>query len=98
MMVAWLGVNEWNARLIPALLGVVSLPLLYFPIKKMFNPLVSLVAVLLLAFSPWHLYWSQNARFYVALLLFYTLALFLFYLGLEEDARERRLIEVQPPE
>jgi hypothetical protein len=39
----------------------------------------------LLAISPWHLLWSQNARFYVTLLLFYTLALLTFYLGLEKD-------------
>lgn len=82
--VAWLGVNEWNARLIPALIGVISLPILYFPIRKIFNPAVSLATLLLLALSPWHLYWSQNARFYVALLLFYNLALLLFYLGLEK--------------
>jgi hypothetical protein len=43
------------------------------------------VAVLLLAVSPWHLYWSQNARFYTPLLLFYTLALLTFYFGIEED-------------
>jgi 4-amino-4-deoxy-L-arabinose transferase-like glycosyltransferase len=51
----------------------------------MFDPYVALLAVLLLAISPWHLYWSQNARFYTSLLLFYTLALFTFYFGIEED-------------
>lgn len=80
-----LGTNEWNARLVPALIGVISIPGLYFPIRKMFNPTASLAAVLFLAVSPWHLYWSQNARFYVALLLFYNLALFAFYFALEED-------------
>ena len=79
------GISEWNARLVPALTGVVSIPVLYFPIKKIFNPAVGLIAVLLLALSPWHLYWSQSARFYVPLLLFYTLALLTFYLGIEED-------------
>ena len=79
------GISEWNARLVPALTGVVSIPVLYFPIKKMFKPAVGLIVVLLLALSPWHLYWSQSARFYVPLLLFYTLALLTFYLGVEED-------------
>lgn len=84
-MVAWLGMTEWHARLVPALFGVVSIPTLYFLVKKMFNPATGLAAALLLAVSPWHLYWSQNARFYVPLLLFYTLALFFFYFGFEED-------------
>lgn len=82
---AWLGTSEWSARLVPALIGAISIPILYFPIRRMLGPGVALVAELLLAVSPWHLYWSQNARFYTALLLFYTLALLTFYLGIEED-------------
>lgn len=80
-----LGTSEWSARLVPALIGTISIPGLYFLLKKMFNPATGLAAVLLLAVSPWHLYWSQNARFYIALLLFYTLALFTFYFAIEED-------------
>jgi 4-amino-4-deoxy-L-arabinose transferase-like glycosyltransferase len=84
-LVSRLGVTEWNARLIPALTGIISVPLLYFLVKKTFNATTGLVAALFLALSPWHLYWSQNARFYVPLLLFYTLALFAFYFGIEDD-------------
>jgi uncharacterized membrane protein len=79
------GLTEWTARLVPALLGILSIPLLYFPVKQIFGTATALVVGFLLAISPWHLYWSQNARFYVALLLFYSLALFAFYQGLEKD-------------
>jgi mannosyltransferase len=80
-----LGISEWSARLVPALLGMASVPLLYYPTRRIFGRPVALVAILFLAVSPWHLYWSQNARFYTLLLLFYTLALLTFYIGLEED-------------
>lgn len=80
-----LGPSEWSARFVPAVIGIISIPVLYFPIKRLFSPNVSLVAVLLLAVSPWHLYWSQNARFYTSLMLLYTLALFAFFYGLERD-------------
>jgi mannosyltransferase len=80
-----LGISEWSARLVPALIGVVSAPLLYYPTRRIFGRPVALVSILFLALSPWHLYWSQNARFYTLLLLFYTLALLTFYIGLEED-------------
>jgi len=80
-----LGINEWSARLVPAVIGILSIPLLYFPIKKLFGPAVALIAVLLLAVSPWHLYWSQNARFYTSLMLLYALASFAFFVGIEED-------------
>lgn len=81
----FLETSEWSARLIPALTGIVSIPILYFPTRRVFGPFVALLAALLLAVSPWHLYWSQNARFYTMLLLFYTLALFVIYVALEQD-------------
>jgi uncharacterized membrane protein len=79
------GVNEWSARLSSVMIGIITIPILFFPTRKMFGTGVALLAVLLLAVSPWHLFWSQNARFYTSLLLFYTLALFTFYLALERN-------------
>jgi mannosyltransferase len=77
------GVSEWSSRIVSAIIGVITIPALYFPIKRLFGPFVALIAVLLLAVSPWHLYWSQNARFYTTLLLFYTLATLFLYIGVE---------------
>jgi mannosyltransferase len=79
------GITEWNARLAPTLIGIAAIPLLYFPIRTIFGPMVAIIAVLFLAVSPWHLYWSQNARFYTSLFLFYNLGLLLFFLGLEKN-------------
>jgi mannosyltransferase len=80
-----LGNAEWVARLPSVVAGVVTVPVLYLVARRLFNPQVALISAGLLALSPWHLYWSQNARFYAFLLLFHTLALFFFYRGLEED-------------
>ena len=80
-----LGVSEWSARLVSAVIGIISIPVLYFPIKRLFGPGVGLVAALLLAVSPWHLYWSQNARFCTSLMLLYSLAFFAFFFGIERD-------------
>jgi 4-amino-4-deoxy-L-arabinose transferase-like glycosyltransferase len=79
------GVNEWSARFFPALIGTLSVPILYFPTKKMLNMPIALISVFLLAISPWHVYFSQNARYFAAILLFYTLALFLFFLSVENN-------------
>ncbi len=80
-----LGTSEFTARLAPAVMGILTIPVLYFPTRKIFSPGVALLSALFLAISPWHLYWSQNARFYTALLLFYSLALFAFYFAFEKD-------------
>jgi mannosyltransferase len=79
------GVSEWSARLASALIGIVSVPVLFFTTRKMIGDWAALIAALLLTVAPWHLFWSQNARFYVSLLLFYSLALAAFHLGLERN-------------
>ena len=79
------GINEFNARLTAALIGIITVPVLYFPVRKMFNTRVAIITVLLLSVSPWHIEWSQNARGYTSLMLFYWLALFAFYFGIEKD-------------
>lgn len=79
------GVSEWSARLVPALIGILSIPLIYIPVKRIFGPGIALISALLLAISPWHLYWSQNARFYTMLMLLFVLALLAFYFAFEQD-------------
>ena len=80
-----LGTTEFNARLVPALIGTISVPILYFPTRKISNAPTAMLFAVFLAISPWHIYWSQNTRFYTTLLLFYTLSLFLVYFAFEED-------------
>ena len=79
------GISEWSARLGPAIIGTLSIPILFFPFKKLFGKEVALIALLLLALNTWHIEWSQTARFYTALMLFYTLALVFFFYGIEQD-------------
>jgi mannosyltransferase len=88
--IAIFGLSEWSARLGAALIGVITVPVLFFMVRKIFGINVALIASLLLAISPWHLYWSQNARFYAALLLLYSLTLFSFYLWVEK--REKKYL------
>jgi mannosyltransferase len=80
-----IGISEWSARLVSSLIGIFTIPILYIPIKKISGHPTALIAMLLLAISPWHIFWSQNARFYTALMLFSALALFAFYFGMERD-------------
>lgn len=80
-----LAIDEWSARLVPALVGVLTILVLYFPVKNIFGPGVALLSCLLLAVSPWHLFLSQSARFYTLLLLLYGLSMVTFYFGIERD-------------
>jgi uncharacterized membrane protein len=83
------GVSHTSARLVPALVGAVSCALLYPWFRRFAGFPGSWVATLLLAVSPWHIYWSQTARHYVLVLLLQTVALYFFYVGIVDDKPRR---------
>ncbi|MCX7766875.1 MAG: glycosyltransferase family 39 protein, partial [Candidatus Sumerlaeia bacterium] len=59
-------------RLLSAIFGILAIPLIYILGKRLFNPAVGILSVLLLTFSPFHLHYSQEIRMYS---LFVVLAL-----------------------
>src|SRR5690606_6406950 len=59
------GSSEWTARLLPAFVGTISIPVLFWLVKRIFDPWTAILSASLLAIAPWHIYWSQNARFYI---------------------------------
>lgn len=79
--------TEWLLRLPSAVIGGLSIPLIFVLFKRIVNLRVALIATALLAISPWHIYWSQNARFYSLALVFYSLSLSLFYIGVQRQKR-----------
>lgn len=83
-----LGVTEWNTRIGPCLIGILTIPLLGLTSRRLLGDRAALIAVLILAVSPWHLFWSQAARFYALQFLCYNLAL-VWYLraGMERSTR-----------
>ncbi|MFW6062875.1 MAG: glycosyltransferase family 39 protein [Chloroflexota bacterium] len=85
-VLALFGVSEWSARLVPAIAGTATIPYLFWEVRRLFGTRTAVIAALLLAIAPWHIYWSQNARFYTLLLLLSTASLLSFYRALENDS------------
>jgi 4-amino-4-deoxy-L-arabinose transferase-like glycosyltransferase len=89
IMIRWVltsfGITEFNARIIPALFGFLSIPLFFFPLRRMIGQTIAIITVFFLAISPWHMFLSQNARYYAPLIVFATLSLFAFYFSLEKN-------------
>jgi hypothetical protein len=77
------GENALGLRLFPAIFGILTVALLYFPVKAVFGRWVALLSGLFLAVSTWHIYLSQFARWYSLLLLVSALSLLAFYLFME---------------
>ncbi len=68
------GDGEGWLRLPFAFAGIVSVPALAFCGRAVVGRPAALLAALLLAVNPWHIYWSQNARGYGLVVLFAILA------------------------
>src|SRR3989338_10048432 len=58
--IALFGLNEFSVRFPTALIATLSIPLFFlFFMEVTWSRAVSLVGVLLLTFSPWHIYYSR---------------------------------------
>ncbi|MFQ5505203.1 MAG: glycosyltransferase family 39 protein [Planctomycetota bacterium] len=88
------GTEEGSSRLLFAYFGIASVPLIAIVVRSMFGTGAGLIAALVLCLSPWHIFWSQNCRFY-SLVLFLSLATMgAFYLGTETGRRSWLVVSV----
>lgn len=87
-----LGIDHFAMRIGPCVVGIVSIPILGLVSRRMLGDRAALLAALLLAVSPWHVYWSQGARFYIQQFFFYSLALVLFHNATADKRRPVQLI------
>ncbi|HEY7535959.1 MAG TPA: glycosyltransferase family 39 protein, partial [Thermodesulfobacteriota bacterium] len=75
----WIGTfgsGEFEVRLLSVIFGVLSIPLLYIIVKRLFGTLPALISTLLLAISPLHIYHSQEARMYSSVTFFALSSIF----------------------
>ncbi len=80
-----LGLNELAVRLPSAILGTLTVYLVYLLVKNLFqNRGFGLMAAFLLAISPWHLHFSRGGWESNVAVFFIVLGVYLFYLGLQK--------------
>lgn len=80
------GVSEWSARIAPAVVGIACAPLSHWAGRRLFSGWTGRAASLLVALSPWHLFWSQNSRHYVFTFAFALVALVAFHEATREGS------------
>lgn len=69
------GYDEASVRLPFAIVGIVTVPVVAVCGRRLIGPWPAVVAALLFAANPWHIFWSQNARGYVLALLMSVVAI-----------------------
>ncbi|MDX2044269.1 MAG: glycosyltransferase family 39 protein [Acidobacteriota bacterium] len=75
---SWFGESAWAVRLPSVIFGVGSIWALFLVGRHVFNRQVALLSCALLTLSYHHIWFSQNARGYMGLMLFTTLATWLW--------------------
>ena len=75
---SWFGESAWAVRLPSVIFGVASIWALFLVGRHVFNRQVALLSCTLLTLSYHHIWFSQNARGYMGLMLFTTLATWLW--------------------
>jgi uncharacterized membrane protein len=82
------GTNEIILRFIPALVGLLTIPVFYFIGKEILDRNTGIIAAALLTFSPFHLFYSQDARAYSMVLFFMSLALLFYLIAFRTNAKK----------
>ena len=75
--------SEDILRLPFAFFGIACVPALALVARGMIGRRSAMLAALFLAISPWHIYWSQNARSYSMVLFFCLIALGAAFYGIQ---------------
>jgi len=71
--------KELSYRVPSAILGTLTIPILFLLIRSFLGTSAALLAALLLALSEWHIITSREARMYVPFLFFYISATFFLW-------------------
>ena len=85
------GYSEFSLRLLSAITGSLSIPLVYLFGKTIFNRRTGFLAALIMALSSYQIYYSQEARSY-ALMVLLALLSYYFFIGLFENYSFRRAV------
>jgi len=77
--------DEFGLRILPMVFGVAGIIAVFFLVYRLFGPLSGFFAALLVTFNPWHLYWSQNARYQSLVFLLSAVVPVALYIGVKEQ-------------
>jgi mannosyltransferase len=84
--------DEFGLRLLPAIFGVLAIPVFYFVTRRLIGSRAALIGALLVAVSPLLIMYSQLARYWSLVFLLCTIYPFAIYAGVRERDRRKLVI------
>jgi mannosyltransferase len=82
--------DEFGLRLLPAIFGVLAIPVFYLVARRLVGSRAALFGALLLTLNPLHVYYSQFARYWSLVFLLSAVYPYAVYIGVRE--RNRRTL------
>ncbi len=79
------GISEFSLRFFSVAFGVLTIPLVYLFGRRLLDGSIGLLAAFLVALSPYHVWYSQEARMYSLVAFLALLSLHLFRLALQRN-------------
>jgi hypothetical protein len=83
----FLPLDEFGLRLLPAIFGVLAIPIFYLVCRRLLGTRAALFGTLLLTLSPLHVSYSQLARYWSLVFLLSAVYPFAIYWGIRERNR-----------
>jgi len=74
-IILWFGNSEFLLRIVPAVFGILTIPLFYLIGKEFIDEKVGIVMAAIATFSPFLILYSQEARAYSMMLFFISLTI-----------------------
>jgi 4-amino-4-deoxy-L-arabinose transferase-like glycosyltransferase len=79
--------DEFGLRLLPAIFGVLAVPVVYLVFRRVAGDRAAMISALLVAVSPLQILYSQLARYWSLVFLLSAIYPYAIYLGLRERSR-----------
>lgn len=79
------GTDEVLLRVLPALFGSLTIPIMYLIGKEISGRCGGIIAAGLMTFSTFHIFYSQEARAYTTMLFLFSIAVFFYLLAIRTD-------------
>lgn len=91
ILISIFGASEFVLRLIPALVGSLTIPVFYLIGREVIGRLGGIISAGILTFSSYHIFYSQDARAYTLVLFFFSIAI-LYYIYALNDSKLKHWI------
>ncbi len=89
-----LGLNEIALRLPSAILGILTVPLIFLLVKELINKYAGLLAAVIVSLNIWQIEYSRETRWYQEFQFLYLLAIYLFYIGFFKNKKGYKIASI----